>query len=81
VQINENMALTDKQIAAIHKLDAQTTLDTMRECAERLGLVTVDEYSKIIGEGRRSVYNAIKDGKKMHFELSGHLFPAINNNQ
>lgn len=78
MQNNENMALTDKQIAAIHKLDAQTALDTMRECAERLGLVTVDEYSKIVGEGRRSVYQAAKDNKKMKLELSGHIFLAVN---
>ena len=78
MQNNENMALTDKQIAAIHKIDAQTALDTMHECAERLGLVTVDEYSKIVGEGRRSVYQAAKDNKKMKFELSGHIFLAIN---
>lgn len=73
------MALTDKQIAAIHRLDAQTALETMHECAERLGLVTVDEYSKIMFEGKRTVYQAIKDGKKVYFELSGHVFPAINN--
>lgn len=30
------MPLTDKQIAAIHKLDAETALQTMHECAERL---------------------------------------------
>lgn len=72
------MPLTDKQIAAIHKLDAQTALQTMHECAERLGLVTVEEYSNIMGEGKRTVYQAIKDKKKMHFELSGHVFPAIN---
>jgi hypothetical protein len=50
----------------------------MHECAERLGLVTVDEYSKIMCEGKRAVYQAIADKKKMHFEISGHVFPAIN---
>ena len=72
------MALTDKQIAAIHKLDAQTTLDTMHECADRLGLVTVPEYSKITNEGKRAAYHAAKRGEKMKFELSGHIFLAIN---
>ena len=78
MQNNGNMALTDKQIAAIHKLDAQTALDTMRECADRLGLVTVPEYSKIMNEGKRASYNAAKRGEKMKFELSGHIFLAIN---
>lgn len=44
MQIIKNMALTEKQIAAIHKLDAQTALETMHECAERLGLVTYRGY-------------------------------------
>ncbi len=78
VQNSNYMPLTDKQITAIHKLDAQTAMQTMHECAERLGLVTVDEYSKIMFEGKRTVYQAIKDKKKMYFELSGHVFPAIN---
>lgn len=78
MQNNENMALTDKQIAAIHKLDAQTALETMHECAERLGLVTVEEYCKIVGEGKRATYQAAKDNQKMKFELSGHIFLAIN---
>ena len=72
------MALTDKQKTAIHKLDAQTALETMHECAERLGLVTVGEFEQLTGENKRTVYQAIKDNKKMHFELSGHVFPAIN---
>ena len=72
------MALTEKQKKAIHKLDAQTALETMHECAERLGLVTVGEFESITGENRRTVYQAIKDKKKMHFEISGHVFPAIN---
>ena len=72
------MALTEKQIAAIHKLDAQTALETMHECAERLGLVTVEEYCKIVGEGKRTAYKAAKENKKMKFEISGHIFLAIN---
>lgn len=72
------MALTDKQKAAIQKLNIQTALETMHECAERLGLVSVEEYESITHEKRRTVYQAIKDNKKMHFELSGHVFPAIN---
>lgn len=78
MQSSKTMPLTDKQIAAIHKLDAETALQTMHECAERLGLVSVNEYSKIMFEGKRTVYQEIKDKKKMHFEISGHVFPAVN---
>lgn len=74
----KTMPLTDKQKTAIQKLDALTALETMHECAERLGLVSVEEYVAIMGAKKRTVYQAIKDKKKMHFELSGHVFPAIN---
>lgn len=72
------MAITDKQIANIQNLDSQAVLEIMHECAERLGLVTVEEYSQIIGVGKRKVYQDIKDKKKMHFEISGHVFAVIN---
>lgn len=72
------MKLTTKQRKAIQNMDAEMALDTMHECAERLGLVSVDEYSSITGENKRTVYKAAKDGLKMKFELSGHIFPAIN---
>lgn len=79
MQSSKTMPLTDKQIAAIHKLDAQTALQTMHECAERLGLVTVDEYCVIMGgKKKRTVYKLVKDDKLMKFELSGHIFLAIN---
>jgi hypothetical protein len=74
------MALTDKQIDYIQKLDAQTALDTMHECAERLGLVSVDEYCVIMGVKRRTVYKAAKDNKLIKFEISGHIFLAVNDN-
>ena len=79
MQNTDKMALTDKQIKAIHQLDAQTALETMHECAERLGLVSVGEYAHIMGENRRTAYQAAKDNKRMKLELSGHVFLAINN--
>lgn len=72
------MPLTDKQISAIHKLDAQTAMQTMHECAERLGLATVEEYCAIMGAKRRKTYQDAADGKLMKFELSGHIFLVIN---
>lgn len=78
MQKSKTMALTDKQIKSIHNLDAQAALEVMHECAERLGLVSVIEFEAITGVKRRTTYQAIADKKKMHFELSGHVFPAIN---
>ncbi len=80
MQNSKTMALTDKQITAINKLDAQTALQTMHECAERLGLVTVDEYCLITGAKKRKTYMDAKNGKKVKFEISGHVFLAINDN-
>lgn len=78
MQNSNNMPLTDKQIEAINKLDAQTALDTMHECAERLGLVTVEEYCRIMGGKKRTRYKAAKEGKIMKYELCDHIFLAIN---
>ena len=78
MQNANNMPLTDKQIAAIHKLDAQTALDTMHECAERLGLVSVEMYCEIMGGKKRTRYKAAKDGKIMKYELCDHIFLVIN---
>jgi hypothetical protein len=78
VQNSNNMPLTDKQITAIQRLDAQTALETMHECAERLGLTSVDDYCTVMGGKKRTRYQDAKDGKIMKFELSGHIFLAIN---
>jgi len=72
------MKLTDKQIADIHKLDTNTVIEIIHECAERLGVVSVDEYCQITGEKKRTAYQKIKDGKIKSLTISGKIFPVIN---
>jgi hypothetical protein len=72
------MPLTSDQITDIHKLDAATALEVLHECAERLGLVSVENYAKIIGGNKRTIYQAAKDNQIMKFELEGHIFLVIN---
>lgn len=74
----KTMSLTTKEIEEINNLDAQKAIEVMHECVERLGLVTVDEYSAVMCQNRRTVYQAAKDNKILKFELSGHIFLAVN---
>jgi len=78
VQNTNNMALTERERTALRKLDAKTKLEIMHTCANSLALVPVEEYCLIMGGKRRTVYKAAKDDKLMKFELSGHIFLAIN---
>jgi len=36
--------LTEEQINNLHKLDYQTQLEILHECAEALGMIDIDEY-------------------------------------
>lgn len=72
--------LTPAQIANIHKFDSKTLLQIMHECAEALGLVSVDEYCDIMGTNKRTTYQHIKDGKLKYFEISNHKYLIINEN-
>jgi len=70
--------LTEKQIQNIHKLDAQTCKAIMHECAERLGVVSVKEFCKILNMPRRTVYDFMERGKIQYITISEHKFPIIN---
>ena len=70
--------LTDTQIKNIHKLDAVTCLQIMHECAERLGIVSIDDYSKIMCMPRRTIYAKMDKTQIPYFEISEHKFPIIN---
>ena len=72
------MKLTNKQIAGIHSLDTDTVIEIMHECAEKLGLVSVDEYCQITGEKRRTVYQKIAEGKIKALRISKHLYTILN---
>lgn len=73
------MQLTNKQIEAIRDMSAEMAMAVMHECAERLGLVSVSEYCKLLGLKKRTIYKAIEEKKLPCFELAGHIFLSINN--
>ena len=73
------MSLTAKQIGNIHHLDCDTLIEIMHECAEALGVVSVDEFSKLMNIPRRTVYAKIKDNKIKYVDIAGKL-PCVNAN-
>ena len=70
--------LTKQQIQNIHKLDTDTLIEIMHECAERLGVVTVDDYVKVLGVKRRTTYASLERGAVKHVIIAGKKFPCIN---
>jgi len=70
--------LTDSQKQNLSNLDSDTLLEIMHECAEALGLVSVDEYCKILGMKKRTIYKHLNENKIKCFEISNHKFPIIN---
>lgn len=70
--------LTQQQTKNIHNLDVATVLEIMHECAERLGIVSVEEYSDIMCIPRRTIYSKIHKKEILFFEIGMHKFPAIN---
>ena len=50
----------------------------MHECAERLGVVTVDDYVKVLGVKRRTTYASLERGAVKHVVIAGKKFPCIN---
>ena len=72
------MKLTDNEKANIQKLDTEKCIEILHECAERLGLVTVDEYSKIMCTNKRTIYDHIKKGKLKNIQFCETLLIIIN---
>lgn len=72
------MGLTEKQINAIHKLDSDTLLEVLQECAEALGLVSIDEYCEIMYIKKRNLYYKLENNYIKYFEIGGHKYPIIN---
>lgn len=72
------MKLTDKQIQNINKLDTDTALEILHECAERLGLVTVKQYCSITSKNRRTVYSHITNKQLKHTSIDGNIYIIIN---
>ena len=70
--------LTKEQIRNIHKLDADTCIEIMHECAEKLGVATPDQYADILCLKRRTVYANLERGAIKHVVIGGKKFPCIN---
>ena len=70
--------LSSKQRANIHNLDADTCIEIMHECAERLGVATPDQYADILCLKRRTVYANLERGAIKHVVIAGKKFPCIN---
>ena len=67
--------LSEKQRNNINKLDTQTCIEIMCECAERIGLVDIETYMKAMGVSRRTTYLHMD---KLCFSIGRHKFPIIN---
>lgn len=62
-------------------MDAEMATETLHECAERLGLVPVDEYAKIMCTNRRTVYDHIQKLKIKKIDFCGSVLIPINAQQ
>lgn len=72
--------ITEKQLCNIHKLSTDDCLLISRECAERAGVVSVDEYSKTFKIPKRTIYDHMNQGKIKYLEISSRKFPCVNFN-
>ena len=77
MQTNNKM-ITEKQLANIRKMPKEDLLLLMEECAELLGLLDIQEYMKVTGTKRRTVYDHIDKQIIKSFTIGNHKFPLIN---
>ncbi len=63
---------------AINQLDAHQCIDVLHECAEHLGLVSVESASEILCVKRRTLYQQVKDKRIVSVEIGGKIFICIN---
>jgi len=70
--------ITDRQLENLNKLPKEDILVIMHECAEILGMVSIKDYSNIMGMPRRTIYDHITFEKIKTFQISEHKFPLIN---
>ena len=67
----ENMALTDKQKIKIRELDMETKIQMLHECEDEF--MSVDEYHKVEGINKRTIYDRIERGKIKNFTFCGQI--------
>lgn len=70
--------IDNNKLNNIHKLSVDDCLIIMHECAERIGLVEVDDCKDILHISKRQVYYHIESGELKHFTIGKRKFPCIN---
>jgi predicted DNA-binding transcriptional regulator AlpA len=68
--------LPQEKLNNIHKLKLEEVLQIFHECEEALGIVDIDEASKILCISKRRIYQLMTD--KNSIEIGIHKFPCIN---
>ncbi len=70
------------EIAQIRKIignNIELSMFILRECAEDVGLVSVSDYSLILGVPKRTIQDRLKRESIPHINISGFKFPCVNN--
>lgn len=62
----------------INQLDAQQCIGVLHECAERLGLVSVDIASEVLCIKKRTLYQQVKNKRVLSIEIGQKIFICIN---
>jgi hypothetical protein len=70
--------ITEQQKNNIHKLSVDDCLEIMHECAERVGLVSIEKYQEVMQIPRRTIYFYMDNNKLKYFKIDKHKFPIIN---
>ena len=70
--------ITNEQRNNIHKLSTEDLIEILHECAEALGVVSVEDYMNINCRKRRTVFQNIKDNKIKVVNIAGRKFPVVN---
>jgi len=71
--------MTSKQFTAqLSNIDDIELLTIAQVCIERLGCVTPNDYSSIMAEPRRTVYDRMSKKRIKYLKISNSQFPCIN---
>lgn len=72
--------ITEQQENNIHNLPIEDILRIAEICNEALGVVTKEDYAKIMNIPERTVYENINNGKIICLDVCGKKFPSVNLN-
>ena len=72
------MALSEKAIHWINTRSNDDIQQIIAEICENKGVVTKEQYSKIMAVPERSVYEGVRNGSIPSFDICSKQFPYIN---